>query len=138
VPAKVLTLEQRKLRDVATKLIGKFKKARIYHGLTRHNMQDSVVRGITSKPDGIYVTSDNTRFIFHKGGDVAVIEAAGSARGNIITAYGSSGIKGPTGAKALGGLPSDPGSAVTAEMIEQGRIPAPDGGFMPPATKIWP
>ncbi len=59
----------------------------------------------------------------------------GSAQGQAITAYGSSGIKGESGATALGGKPTDPGAPVTHEDIVNGRIPARNG-CMAPAVRI--
>jgi len=119
------------------KLIGKFKKGGDYHGDTRHQMKDDVVRNIMTNPDGIYLSQDGATFTFHKGGDVAIVVAQGSGRGNIITAYGDSGIKGDSGVKSLGGLPTDRGAPVTASMITNGQIPT-SKGFNPPAAKIWP
>lgn len=152
LPKVQLTIEQLKMRKVAEKLIGTFKKASKkiitlpngtkkitgYHADTSHNMSDSIVRGIMNEPERIYLTQNGETFIFHKGGDVAIVDAQRSSRGNIITAYGSSGIKGDSGASVLSGLPSDPGEAVTQKMIVDGKIPKPDGTFFPPATSIWP
>ena len=33
-------------------------------------------------------------------------------------------------------MPSDPGLPITKEMIIEGKIPRPDGSFIPPATPI--
>lgn len=52
-----------------------------------------------------------------------------------ITAYGESGIKGDSGAQALGGKPMDPGGPVTHEDIVEGRIPT-DGSYLAPAQQI--
>ena len=131
------TKDEVKTAAAAENLIGTFKKAGNYHADTGHNINDDVVKNIMNNPDGIYLTQKGDKFMFHKGGDVAIVSAKGSAKGNIITAYGDSGIKGKSGADALGGLPTEPGASVTESMIINGQIPT-SNGFNPPALKIWP
>ncbi|MCW3103869.1 MAG: hypothetical protein JWO09_2309 [Bacteroidetes bacterium] len=118
----------------------KFKKSKDYHGLSDHNMSDEIVADIIANPDAIFFISKSKRLIYLKGGDIAVVEAYGSGKGNTITAYGSSGIKGASGKAALGGLESDPGAPVTEEMILEGKIPAGKGrkGFIEPGVKLYP
>jgi hypothetical protein len=59
------------------------------------------------------------------GGDIVVIEGPGSGQGQVITGYGPSGIRAESGARALGGVPSDLGIPVTHEMINQWHYPGP-------------
>ncbi|WP_143011585.1 hypothetical protein [Chitinophaga filiformis] len=116
---------------------GKFNKASNYHGDSMHKMKDDVVQKIISNPDAIYETRNGERLIYLKDGDIVVMEATKSARGNVITAYGKSGVKGESGAAALGGKAEDAGEAVTDLIITEGKIPAKKG-FIPPAKKIYP
>ncbi|WP_367321657.1 hypothetical protein [Streptomyces sp. HUAS ZL42] len=55
--------------------------------------------------------------------------------GNVITAYGPSGIRGDSGVRALGGLPTDPGGPITHADVVEGRIPAKNG-YMAPGVQI--
>lgn len=64
-----------------------------------------------------------------------VARGGGAGGGNVITAYGPSGIKGESGAEALGGLPTDPGEPITHADVVEGRIPAKNG-YMAPAVQI--
>ncbi|MBO1336643.1 putative T7SS-secreted protein [Streptomyces sp. VRA16 Mangrove soil] len=115
---------------------GKFKKSGNYHGDTRHGFSDERVLEILKNPDAVYhSTAGSGRLIFRQGEDVVVTEGGGAGAGNAITAYGPSGIKGESGAKALGGLPSDPGSPITHADVVEGRIPAKNG-FVAPAEQI--
>ncbi|MGL4597458.1 MAG: hypothetical protein ACRCYO_08025 [Bacteroidia bacterium] len=116
---------------------GKFRKSGTYHGDTMHSFQDSTVKDIIANPEAIFETANGQRLIYYKNGNVAIVEATGSARGNVITAYGKSGTKGQSGANALGGLPTDPGQPITIEMITNGNIPS-NNGFFEPATKLYP
>ncbi len=120
-----------------TRQTGKFRKGSNYHGDTMHSFLDSIVQDIIAHPEAIFETSNGQRLIFFKNGDVVIMEAMGSARGNVITAYGKSGVKGQSGANALGGLPSDPGMAVSKEMITNGLIPSKIG-FFEPAVQLFP
>ncbi|WP_317447660.1 putative T7SS-secreted protein [Streptomyces collinus] len=116
---------------------GEFKKRFDYHGYTRHAVSDERVIEILKNPDAVYHSTGTAgTFTFRQGGDIVVIDGPGNTQGQAITAYGPSGIKGGSGATALGGKPSDPGAPVTDEAIVNGRIPAKDGGFMPPAVRI--
>jgi hypothetical protein len=114
----------------------KFRKHPKYHGDTSHGFSDERVLEILKKPDAVYhSTGSSGNLIFRQGEDVVVTKGPGSEAGQAITAYGSSGIKGESGATALGGKPTDPGAPITHEDIVKGRIPSKDG-FMPPAVQI--
>ncbi|CAL9432312.1 hypothetical protein SUDANB1_02065 [Streptomyces sp. enrichment culture] len=54
-----------------------------------------------------------------------------SVRGRTLLARDAEGIKGDSGAKALGGSPSDPGKPVTHEDVVEGRIPGKFGNLAP-------
>ncbi len=58
-----------------------------------------------------------------KNENIAVLDVTPSAKGKAIMVYGKSGVKGDSGAKALGGLSTDPGDPVTKDMIIEGTIP---------------
>lgn len=112
------------------------KKRFDYHGDTRHAFSDERVIEILKNPDAVYhSTGQAGTFTFRQGDDIVVIDGPGNTQGQAITAYGPSGIKGGSGAEALGGKPTDPGAPVTDEAIVTGRIPAKDG-FQPPAVRI--
>jgi hypothetical protein len=84
------------------------------------------------------LSQNHNQLIYHKGGDVVIVDISSrSSRGNVVTAYGDSGIKGSSGAEALGGLPSDQGATITEMIILGGQIPT-KGGFFPPAIKLYP
>ncbi|MET7684036.1 putative T7SS-secreted protein [Streptomyces sp. NPDC005423] len=115
---------------------GEMNKHAKYHGDTRHGFTDERVLEILKEPDAVYQSSGQAgNFIYRKGDDIAVVYGPGSKQGQVITAYGESGIKGESGAKALGGSPTDPGAPVTHEDIVQGRIPTEDG-YLAPAKQI--
>ncbi|MCL2724710.1 MAG: DUF6531 domain-containing protein [Polyangiaceae bacterium] len=104
-----------------------------YHGFTEHEMSDETVKNIVTNPDGVFQSSNADKsIIFAKDGDVAIFSGDASWKGQAITAYGPSGIKGSSGAAALGGKPGDRGEPVTHEMIENGTIP----GYPAPATRL--
>lgn len=114
-----------------------FKKRHDYHGDTRHAFSDERVIEILKEPDAVYHSTGTAgTFTFRQGEDIVVIDGPGNTQGQAITAYGPSGIKGDSGATALGGKPTDPGAPVTHEDIVNGRIPAKDGRFQPPAVQI--
>ncbi|MFF8393543.1 putative T7SS-secreted protein [Streptomyces sp. NPDC016172] len=114
-----------------------FKKRHDYHGDTRHDFSDERVIEILKNPDAVYHSTGTAgTFTFRQGDDIVVIDGPGNTQGQAITAYGPSGIKGDSGATALGGKPTDPGAPVTHEDIVNGRIPAKDGRFQPPAVQI--
>ncbi|MGA5204075.1 putative T7SS-secreted protein [Streptomyces variegatus] len=114
-----------------------FKKRHDYHGDTRHDFSDERVIEILKNPDAVYHSTGTAgTFTFRQGDDIVVIDGPGNTQGQAITAYGPSGIKGDSGATALGGKPTDPGAPVTHEDIMNGRIPAKDGRFQPPAVQI--
>ncbi|MEU9190556.1 RHS repeat-associated core domain-containing protein, partial [Streptomyces sp. NPDC048484] len=114
-----------------------FKKRFDYHGDTRHGFSDERVIEILKNPDAVYhSTGQAGKFTFRQGEDIVVVDGPGNTQGQAITAYGPSGVKGDSGVTALGGKPTDPGGPVTHEDIVNGRIPAKDGGFQPPAGQI--
>ncbi len=119
------------------KIRGKFKKSSGYHGDTEHKMPDNVVMNVLANPDFIFIAKNKKTLTFLKDGDIVIVDALGSSKGNAITAYGRSGIKGNSGATALGGLPSDPAPAITYQIIVEGKIPSKTG-FIPPATQVYP
>ncbi|GAA2933550.1 hypothetical protein GCM10010518_20510 [Kitasatospora cinereorecta] len=111
---------------------GGFKKHADYHGDTGHAFTDERVLEILKSPDAVYQSSGQAgNFLFRKDNDIAVVYGPGSKQGQAITAYGESGIKGESGARALGGSPSDPGKPVTHEDIVEGRIPGKFGNLAP-------
>jgi RHS repeat-associated protein len=115
---------------------GEFKKHAKYHGDQMHAFTDERVLEILKQPDAVYQSTGTAgKLIFRQGDDVVVIHGPGSSQGQAITAYGPSGIKGDSGAEALGGKPTDPGAPVTHEDIVGGRIPAKDG-YMAPGVQI--
>ncbi|MEU8652302.1 putative T7SS-secreted protein [Streptomyces sp. NPDC048737] len=111
---------------------GELKKHADYHGDTGHGFTDERVLEILKNPDAVYQSSGQSgNFIFRKDNDIAVVYGPGAKQGQAITAYGESGIKGDSGAKALGGSPSDPGRPVTHEDVVEGRIPGKFGNLAP-------
>lgn len=114
---------------------GKIKKAGNYHAHD-HGFTEEMVTEILKKPDAVYhSTAGSGNLIFRQGEDIVVVRADRQGAGNVITAYGSSGIKGPSGAEALGGLPTDPGAPITHADVVEGRIPAKNG-YMAPAVQV--
>ncbi|MEU6538548.1 RHS repeat-associated core domain-containing protein, partial [Streptomyces sp. NPDC047000] len=115
---------------------GKMKKAGNYHAHD-HGFTEDMVLEILKEPDAIYhSTAGSGNLIFRKGEDIVVVRADRTGAGNVITAYGSSGIKGPSGVSALGGgLPTDPGNPITHSDVVNGRIPAKNG-YMAPAEQV--
>jgi hypothetical protein len=122
--------------DKVANIIGANKK--LNYSKTHHGrIPEGRVREILREPDAVYAsTGQNGRVIYRKDGDVIIVESQGSARGNIETSYGSSGQRGKSGAAIFGGEPTDPGYPVTHDMIVNGEIPTPGGGFVPPARQI--
>lgn len=105
---------------------------------SRHEFTKEMVLDIVSNYDAIYKSvSKKGNIIYRKGGDIVVIggENAGGKKGQVITAYGSSGVKGSSGVSALGGSASDPAPAVTHEMIINGKVPGDGGSFLPAAKE---
>ncbi|MGW9368609.1 putative T7SS-secreted protein [Streptomyces xanthophaeus] len=114
---------------------GKMKKADNYHA-HEHGFTEEQVMKILKKPDAVYYTPAGTgKLIFRQGEDIVVVRADRMGAGNVITAYGSSGIKGPSGFEALGGSPSDPGGPITHADVVEGRIPGKTG-HQPPAEQV--
>jgi hypothetical protein len=115
---------------------GKLLKAGNYHP----HFDDSTVLKIIKDADAVYQSEGKAgRLIFRKGTDIVVVEGPGSGQGNVITGYGPSGIKGDSGAAALGGAASEGGAPVTDAMITSGTIPVPKGRPpIPKAVQIAP
>ncbi|WP_203593931.1 hypothetical protein [Streptomyces sp. SID9124] len=112
---------------------GKVRKSSNYHP----HFGDERVAEILKSPDAVYLSQGGRgTLIFRKGEDIVVTKGPGAGVGDVITGYGPSGKKGPSGAEALGGSADDPGPPVTHEDIVNGRIPDTKGGFMPPARRI--
>ncbi|MFD4943043.1 putative T7SS-secreted protein [Streptomyces sp. NPDC058239] len=136
---------QKKVRERALKVVdgvseraqdGTLRKHRKYHGDETHNFSDEKVLEILKNPDAVYQSEGSAgKLIFRKGEDVVVTHGPGSQAGQAITAYGPSGIKGESGARALGGEATDPGAPITDRDIVEGRIPG-GGGFMPRAELL--
>lgn len=115
---------------------GGVKKHAKYHGDTSHGFSDDRITEILKNPDAVYQTTGTSqRLMFRQGEDIVVLDGPDSTQGQAITAYGPSGIKGDSGATALGGKPTDPHPPITHEDIVQGRIPSKDG-YMAPAKQI--
>ncbi|GAB2956397.1 hypothetical protein GCM10023080_014520 [Streptomyces pseudoechinosporeus] len=114
----------------------KMKKAGNYHADTDHGFSDERVLEILKEPDAVYHSTANSgNLIFRQGEDIAVVRSDRVGAGNVITAYGPSGIRGDSGATALGGLPTDPGGPITHADVVEGRIPAKNG-YMAPAVQV--
>ena len=106
----------------------KFRKHPGYHADTRLGFSDE--RGNPQKAGrGVPLDRRAGNLIFRQGDDI-VVAKGGSEAGQTVTAYGPSGVKGDSGAAALGGKATDPGRPVTHEDIVQGKIPGRDG-YMP-------
>ncbi|MFG2868213.1 putative T7SS-secreted protein [Streptomyces sp. NPDC048338] len=114
----------------------RIRKAGNYHADTSHGFSDERVLEILKKPDAVYhSTAGSGNLIFRQGDDIVVAKGGGAGGGNVITAYGPSGLKGDSGVTALGGLPTDPGGPITHLDVVEGRIPAKNGN-MAPAVQI--
>jgi hypothetical protein len=119
------------IKDVVQRArAGKLLKAGNYHP----HFDDATVLEIIKDADAIYQSEGKAgRLIFRKGADIVVVEGPGSAQGNVVTGYGPRGIKGDSGAAALGGGAGDGGAPITDAMITSGTIPVPNG--RPPVPK---
>ncbi|GAA4027324.1 hypothetical protein GCM10022409_09110 [Hymenobacter glaciei] len=114
---------------------GKVRETKGYHGRLGRPKEIEIL----SNPDAVYHSNGSGgRLIFRKGGDVVITEGPGSSRGQIVTSYGPSGPQGKSGASIFGGQPTEPGLPVSHEQIVGGQVPAPNGGFLAPATQIIP
>jgi hypothetical protein len=115
---------------------GKLLKAGNYHP----HFEDATVLKIIKDADAIYQSEGKAgRLIFRKGTDIVVVEGPGTGQGNVVTGYGPSGIKGDSGAAALGGAAGDGGAPVTHAMLTEGHIPVPKGRpSIPKAVQIAP
>ncbi|HLL06944.1 MAG TPA: hypothetical protein VK539_40590 [Myxococcaceae bacterium] len=113
-----------------------FRRAANYHA----HFSEARVLEILRNPDAIYESSGRAgKLIYRQGGDIVVVEGPGSGQGQVITGYGPSGIRAESGARALGGAPTDPGTPITHEMITGGTIPvSPKSPKLPAAIQIWP
>ncbi|WP_237385860.1 RHS repeat-associated core domain-containing protein [Xenorhabdus sp. Sc-CR9] len=106
-----------------------------YHG----RLSEERIQEIVKKPDGVYVSGGgNNNIIFAKDGDIVIFAGnkTGAYKGQAITAYGPSGPRGNSGAAIHGGSPNDPGLPITSDMIINGKISKPDGGFLPAAHPV--
>lgn len=115
---------------------GKLLKSSNYHA----HFDDATALQILKEADAIFQSEGKAgRLIFRKGSDIVVVEGPGSGQGSVITGYGPSGIKGDSGAAALGGAASDAGAPITDAMIKSGTIPVPQGRPpIPKAVQIAP
>jgi RHS repeat-associated protein len=104
-----------------------------------HGFTDEMVKNIIADPDMVYLAGGKSgRMIFRQGDDIVAVEGPGSAQRTVVTAYGPSGVKGDSGAAALGGLPTDQGTPVTHSQIVNGTIPtAPGKPGIPAAVPVW-
>jgi hypothetical protein len=125
-------LEQIRERAAA----GTFRCAANYHA----HFSEARVLEILRNPDAIYESTGRAgKLIYRQGGDIVVVDGPGSGNGQVITGYGPSGIRAESGARALGGAPTDPGTPVAHEMITGGTIPvSPKRPKLPAAIQIWP
>ena len=119
---------------IARAKAGKLLKASKYHP----HFDDSTVLEIIKDSDAVYQSQGKSgRLIFRKGTDIVVVEGPGSSGGRVVTGYGPKGVKGQSGAAALGGSAGDAGAPVTESMVIDGTIPVPKGRPpLPKATKI--
>ncbi|MQS39020.1 putative T7SS-secreted protein [Streptomyces katsurahamanus] len=129
---------EERAKNAAEKIIeraqeGKMRKDGNYHP----HFGDERVIEILQNPDAVYLSQGSRgNLTFRQGEDIVVTKGPGAGAGDVITGYGPSGIKGESGAKALGGSADDPGAPVTHEAIVNGEIPSSRGGTMPPAKQI--
>jgi hypothetical protein len=137
IPAGLEKRLAKVIRDVIQRARdGKLLKAGNYHP----HFDDATVLRIIKDADAVYQSEGKAgRLIFRKGTDIVVVEGPGSAQGNVVTGYGPSGIKGESGAAALGGGASEGGAPITDAMITSGTIPVPKGRpAVPKAVQIAP
>ncbi|HEX3474476.1 MAG TPA: hypothetical protein VHT91_05510 [Kofleriaceae bacterium] len=115
---------------------GKLLKSGNYHA----HFDEATVLQILKDADAIYQSEGKAgRLTFRKGSDIVMVEGPGSGQGSVITGYGPSGIKGDSGAAALGGAASDAGAPITDAMIKNGTIPVAKGRPpIPKAVQIAP
>lgn len=113
------------------------RKSANYHADTRHAFSDDRVLEILKNPDAVYHSQGQRgNLTFRQGEDVVITKGPGAGAGDVITAYGPSGTRGESGAKAFGGSPDDPGLPVTHDDIVNGNIPDSRGGTLAPADQI--
>lgn len=128
------TIAQKITEDLKVK--GSYRKAHNYHADTSHGVTEDQVKNIISAPEAVFESGNGQRLYYLKDGTIVVVEGGKSSAGGVITAYGKLGKKGESGAKALGGLATDPGEAVTEAMILEGKIPDKEG-FFAPGNKLY-
>ncbi|PHM46214.1 hypothetical protein Xmau_00620 [Xenorhabdus mauleonii] len=119
--------------------ISKISSGKVSHTGYHGRLSDERIQEIVKNPDGVYASSGGyNNIIFAKDGDIVVFSGnkAGAYKGQAITAYGPSGQRGKSGAAIYGGLENDPGLAITNDMIINGKIPKPGGGFLSPANSL--
>lgn len=128
----------KKALDAADTVIERAKEGKVRKSSNYHpHFSDERVKEILKNPDAVYVSQGGRgNLIFRQGEDIVVTKGPGAGVGDVITGYGPSGKKGPTGVKAFGGSPDDPGPPVTHEDIVNGKVPDTKGGVMPPARPI--
>ncbi len=116
-------------KETITDLIKKAKDDEVPYSTGHHVHTGIDVRKIMSNPDAVYLSTSkkNPKLIFRRGGDIVIVGGKGSNRNRVITGYGSSGLKGESGAKALGGNPTDMGEPITHAMVVDGKIPVRPG-----------
>ena len=136
--AEVRAAANKKFKKRAGKIVerakaGTVRRAPNYHGRLPHDLEREILAGA----DGVYAsTGTGGRLIFHKGGDIVIVEGQGARAGQVVTSYGPSGPRGESGAEIYGGTPEDPGKPITPEMIAEGKIPIPKGGFLAPGVEL--
>jgi hypothetical protein len=102
-----------------------------------HPHFDDRVLEILKNPDAVYLSEGGRgNPIFRRGEGIALRKGPGAGAGDVITGYGPSGVKGESGAKAVGGAADAPGPPVTHGDIVNGNVPSSRGGTMPPAQQI--
>ncbi|WP_441251056.1 RHS repeat-associated core domain-containing protein [Kitasatospora sp. McL0602] len=122
-------------RAVANARAGKRPLTNGYHG----RLPAAKETEIMANPDAVYAsTGGGGRWTFRQGPNIVVTEGAGPSPGKLVTSYGPAGPRGESGASIFGGKPSEPGMPMTHDMIVNGEIPVPGGGFLPPAVQLFP
>jgi hypothetical protein len=92
------TVAERIMEDAQA---GRVREYQRYHGGTTHAMDRSTVQQILANPDAIY-QSGGARglLIYRRGNDVVFTLGPGQGEGNLVTAFGPSGLLGPSGVDA--------------------------------------
>jgi hypothetical protein len=114
---------------------GKVREASNYHGRLGRARELEIL----SNPEGVYQSSGTSgRLTFRKGEYIVITEGIDSRKGQLVTSYGPARPRGKSGAAIFGGEATDAGLPVTHDMITQGKVPVPSGGFEPPAVQVYP